>query len=84
MMSKPAAEVEETEEKVVDQASAARTIAELETEIATLTRTGGAGLTGAPQRDRHGNGMNCPTCCSRNRRRRRWTSCSTPADTAAS
>jgi SNF2 family DNA or RNA helicase len=34
----PGAEVEETEEKVVDQASAARTIAELEAEIATLRR----------------------------------------------
>jgi superfamily II DNA or RNA helicase len=32
----PGAEVEEAEEKVVDQASAARTIAELEAEIATL------------------------------------------------
>jgi SNF2 family DNA or RNA helicase len=34
----PGAEVEETEEKVVDQASAARTITELEAEIATLRR----------------------------------------------
>lgn len=34
----PGAEVEETEEKVVDQASAARTIAELEAESATLRR----------------------------------------------
>ncbi|MCI0656459.1 MAG: hypothetical protein L0170_05240, partial [Acidobacteria bacterium] len=32
----PSAEVEETEEQVVDQASAARTIAELEVEIGTL------------------------------------------------
>ncbi|NJD67806.1 MAG: DUF3883 domain-containing protein [candidate division NC10 bacterium] len=34
----PSAEVEETEEQVVDQASAARTIAELEAEIGTLRR----------------------------------------------
>ena len=34
----PAAEVEETEEKVVDRASASRTIAELEAEIHTLRR----------------------------------------------
>ena len=34
----PAAEVEETEEKVVDRASASRTIAELEAEIYTLQR----------------------------------------------
>ena len=34
----PAAEVEETEEKVVDRASASRTIAELEAEIYTLRR----------------------------------------------
>lgn len=34
----PSAEVEQTEEQVVDQASAARTIAELEAEIATLGR----------------------------------------------
>lgn len=34
----PSAEVEETEEQVVDQASAARTIAELEAEIVTLRR----------------------------------------------
>jgi hypothetical protein len=34
----PSAELEDTEEKVVDQASAARTIAELEAEIATLKK----------------------------------------------
>ena len=34
----PSAELEDTEEKVVDQASAAQTIAELEAEIATLKR----------------------------------------------
>lgn len=34
----PDSEIEATEEKVVDQATAARTIAELETEIATLNR----------------------------------------------
>lgn len=34
----PSAELEETEEKVVDQASAAQTIAELEAEIATLKK----------------------------------------------
>jgi superfamily II DNA or RNA helicase len=34
----PDAEVEQTEERVVDQASAARTVAELEAEIATLAR----------------------------------------------
>ena len=34
----PSEELEETEEKVADQASAAKTIAELEAEIATLKR----------------------------------------------
>jgi hypothetical protein len=36
----PAAEVEETEDEVVDRASAARTIAELEAEIQTLALLG--------------------------------------------
>jgi superfamily II DNA or RNA helicase len=40
----PDAEIEATEEKVVDQATAARTIAELEAEIATLMRLEAAAL----------------------------------------
>jgi len=40
----PDAEVEDTEERVVDQASAARTIAELQTEIAMLQRLESAAL----------------------------------------
>ncbi len=41
----PESEVEETEERVVDQASAAQTIAELEAEIATLERLEGLAQT---------------------------------------
>ena len=48
----PDAEVEEAEEVVVDQASAARTIAELQVEIGMLKRPGGSGLQGPAFRHR--------------------------------
>jgi len=49
----PESEVEETEERVVDQASAARTIVELEAEIATLERLEGLAFSVRPAgRDR--------------------------------
>ncbi len=48
----PDAEVEDAEEQVVDQASAARTIAELQVEIEMLKRPGRAGLPGPAQRNR--------------------------------
>ena len=48
----PDAELEATEEQVVDQATAARTIAELGVEIEMLRGAGGAGPAGAAQRHR--------------------------------
>ncbi len=48
----PDSEVEAVEERIVDQASAARTIAELKVEISILTALGGIGATSPTKRDR--------------------------------
>ncbi len=57
----PEAEVEEAEEKVVDQATAARTIAELEAEIATLRRLEDLALQVRRAGTRTANGTSSPT-----------------------
>ena len=57
----PDGELEDLEEELVDQASAARTIAELECEISRLDGAGGAGLPGARGRARTASGRSCRT-----------------------
>ena len=51
--TRPTTRVEAAEEEILDQATAARTIAELKAEIATLKRLGGAGAGRPPQRRGH-------------------------------
>ena len=58
----PDAEIKEAEEKVVDQASAARTIAELQAEIGHARTTGGACRQGPAIRAPTANGTNSPGC----------------------
>ena len=64
----PDGELEELEEELVDQASAARTIAELEAEIATPRRPRGAGPAGRARPAPTASGRSCPRCCRTRRR----------------
>ncbi len=63
-------EVEAAEEEILDQATAARTIAELKLEIDTLKRPGGARRWRAPQRHRTPSGASWRACSARSSRRR--------------
>ena len=56
----PSAELEDTEERVVDQASAAQTISELEAEIATLKKNWSAWQTTSDKAAKTANGTNSP------------------------
>ena len=74
----PDGELEELEEELVDEASAARTIAELEAEIASLADSGRAGGTGPRSPAPTASGRSSPGFCSTPRR------CSTRSGIAGS
>ena len=67
----PDNEVEAAEEQILDQATAARTIAELKAEIETLKQLEGAGARGPPQRHGHEVARAGEPACARSSRRRR-------------
>ena len=64
----PDNEVEAAEEEILDQATAARTIAELKAEIETLKRLEALAAGGAPQRRGHASGASWPACSARSSR----------------